>query len=299
MIESDSDISIYLHAPKTRPCCNGNKSWIVGPVSDLPLVRFSWFLLISLPLLFDLLIVPQFKSASFIVILVLSLVLHSSVLLCFCLTSTSNPGILERRSIASEKELHKMIVAEIQASKLLSKKNVCPRCGIVRPVGNVTIHHCSVCQNCVSGFDHHCNFVGNCIGESNIAFFHAMLSSLSLYALFLFIVSLVSLLFFFQNDESFQWTGNTVRQVLGIVFTVIFFALVSSLRMSCSTLMRFPYVVLNRVLWMLAFLLISIGLLVDGWGTASFRLNSNWFGLVLVPLYFALLTIFAAFTLSL
>jgi hypothetical protein len=40
----------------------------------------------------------------------------------------------------------------------------CHTCLVLKPPG---AHHCSVCDNCVEGFDHHCWWLGVCIGARN------------------------------------------------------------------------------------------------------------------------------------
>lgn len=74
----------------------------------------------------------------------------------------SDPGTLDPNSVSSETDLE--------------MSTLCPVCQSVRPEG-VFIHHCRVCDVCVTDFDHHCFVLGMCIGRRNTRWFALLLFS--------------------------------------------------------------------------------------------------------------------------
>ncbi len=49
----------------------------------------------------------------------------------------------------------------------------CSRCQHKIPLNSKT-RHCSVCKQCVSGFDHHCVYLNQCVGRDNYRLFILM-----------------------------------------------------------------------------------------------------------------------------
>lgn len=52
------------------------------------------------------------------------------------------------------------------------KERYCETCGIIR---GPRMHHCRVCNRCISGFDHHCIWINSDVGQGNILVFHLFL----------------------------------------------------------------------------------------------------------------------------
>jgi len=69
--------------------------------------------------------------------------------------------------------LHNNIKSDGQPA--LPDGTYCVRCLVWRPTSGI-VHHCSVCQRCVTGFDHHCGVFGRCIVEGNMKCFKATIS---------------------------------------------------------------------------------------------------------------------------
>lgn len=263
---------------------------IYGPKSDLPVVWFFYSLFVIVPLPYLLLIVPQFDSSSLISILCLSFSLHISCFLCALLCTFLNPGILERKLIEGT-----LLGQDLENNNVGNE--ICKRCGIVRPSHMKNIHHCSICENCVEEFDHHCNFVGNCIGKGNYVFFSSMLFVSCLYALQAWIICVISLFNYAHNETWFSLTRNDTRIVFATVSILLAFIYLIKGGSSCLSLLLNSRRSLIRIFMSVVFLVVGLGLLLDGWYSSVFSFHSNWSGIFLIPFYLSLFLILGFFSL--
>jgi len=110
----------------------------------------------------------------------------------FCLAGLmfGDPGVL-KRSQQRCFPLPPEVLRCLRAGEVPGRQNVytsggqfCVRCLIWRPEARPPmyrdhVHHCSICQRCVSDFDHHCGVFGRCIaGEGwrgNMGYFKGIL----------------------------------------------------------------------------------------------------------------------------
>ena len=107
----------------------------------------------------------------------------------------------------------------------------CITCEIIRPS---KASHCSICDNCVLGFDHHCVYVSNCVGIRNyknfilflmfgsiVSFFLCLMLIYHLiYVYFLFNFHLTKMMFF---NYKIIFIVDIIIFVLNLVFFCVFF----------------------------------------------------------------------------
>lgn len=59
--------------------------------------------------------------------------------------------------------------------------NICHTCRLEKPARS---KHCSVCKACVARHDHHCIWLTNCVGQNNLPYFFALLTSVSVLLIY-------------------------------------------------------------------------------------------------------------------
>lgn len=67
----------------------------------------------------------------------------------------------------------------------------CRTCNIWRPP---RCHHCKVCDSCIETQDHHCVWLNNCVGRRNYRYFFVFITSATILALYLIVLTLVHLI---------------------------------------------------------------------------------------------------------
>ena len=94
---------------------------------------------------------------------------------CLVVIMWSDPGVVKRspeRCFPQPKSIIEALseskgVNKIQGNVKVGEHVFCGRCLVWRPAGT-KVHHCSICNRCVYGFDHHCGVFGRCIAAGNI-----------------------------------------------------------------------------------------------------------------------------------
>jgi len=120
-----------------------------------------------------------------------ALIYSEAVIAIICLLGLAlgDPGVV-KRSRETCFPLPNAISEALLAGKDLSsiRSNVrgddgrtfCVRCFVWRPDNAGEVHHCSICQRCVTHFDHHCGVFGRCIcGRGfggNMGYFKVLIS---------------------------------------------------------------------------------------------------------------------------
>ena len=112
-------------------------------------------------------------------------------LICLCGLMWGDPGTLKRTPERCF-PIPQVVLDKLRnGERLGSMENVydggmvyCVRCFIWRPDGTPptyhdNVHHCSICQRCVTDFDHHCGVFGRCIAgkgyRGNMGYFKVIL----------------------------------------------------------------------------------------------------------------------------
>lgn len=101
-------------------------------------------------------------------LLAFSVLVHSTLTLCFLHGAVVDPGTLLRDQLPDG-----------------SKCSVCN----LRQL--MSTEHCNDCQICTRNYDHHCAFFGKCIGRNNIRSFQIFLACLMLQFIVLFGTAIV------------------------------------------------------------------------------------------------------------
>lgn len=105
---------------------------------------------------------------------------------------------------------------------------VCPTCHIIK---TPRVHHCSICDCCISVHDHHCTWIGTCIGQRNHLWFCVFLLS----CILLCVLAIVQNVFLLTNSDTDLISAYTEKNaflvpcIVTLVFGVIFFVLLSLL----------------------------------------------------------------------
>ncbi|KAK0164741.1 hypothetical protein PV328_003327 [Microctonus aethiopoides] len=131
-------------------------------------------------------------------------------------TSFSDPGVIPRATSDEAAYIEKQIevpnngnsptyrppprTKEILIKGQSVKLKYCFTCKIFRPP---RASHCSLCDNCVEGFDHHCPWVGNCVGRRNYRYFYAFIMALAFFCVFIFACAITHLIMLTGDDKPF------------------------------------------------------------------------------------------------
>ena len=144
----------------------------------------------------------------------------------------TEPGIIPRNcpeypvkeielSEKNEEENKKEGKNQVLPSVLLERK--CDTCNIMRPPG---ASHCSMCDNCVMGFDHHCLFISNCVGKRNRKYFVLFLVYGGIFA-FIATCLMIRIMYYvyvtkFDETLLIIWRNNKFLLILSIILFIIF-----------------------------------------------------------------------------
>ena len=94
----------------------------------------------------------------------------------------------------------------------------CVTCNVYRPYG---ASHCRDCDVCVEGFDHHCPWISNCVGKRNHRWFVAFIFALTALTVFVFVVSLYSLIEAGVTDALSDSLGQHIVAIVEVVFCFV------------------------------------------------------------------------------
>nr|CAG4637624.1 EOG090X01OT [Chydorus sphaericus] len=144
-----------------------------------------------------------------------------ALLFCFVLatlfrTSFSDPGVIPRATQDEAADIEKQIevpnspnsptyrppprTKEVVVCGQVVKLKYCFTCKIFRPP---RASHCSICDNCVEGFDHHCPWIGNCVGRRNYRYFYSFIVSLAFLCVFIFACAVTHLVLLTRENMPF------------------------------------------------------------------------------------------------
>ncbi|KAK4004344.1 palmitoyltransferase ZDHHC18-B isoform X1 [Daphnia magna] len=142
--------------------------------------------------------------------------LFTFVLATLFRTSFSDPGVIPRATPDEAADIEKQIevpnspnsptyrppprTKEVVVCGQVVKLKFCFTCKIFRPP---RASHCSICDNCVDGFDHHCPWIGNCVGRRNYRYFYSFIVSLAFMCVFIFACAVTHLVLLTRDDKPF------------------------------------------------------------------------------------------------
>jgi len=163
-------------------CCNGHI--LMGPLFQLPWILLSTCLIIVpfsiyLWIIHTIYYIELNAIPSYITIMIISLLLLIISIYLLFKTYLIEPGIIPRAT-----RDHPIM------GPLNEHDRFCETCNVIR---SAKAKHCSICNNCVNGFDHHCPWVGTCVAQRNLRYFVGFVGCTGLHAMQVGIVCLIDL----------------------------------------------------------------------------------------------------------
>ncbi|XP_042453600.1 probable protein S-acyltransferase 4 [Zingiber officinale] len=174
-------------------------------------------------------------------VLILTLLITVSDLFFLFMTSSKDPGIVQRSTWPPEEDeafnaptaSMEWISGRTPHLKLPRTKDVivngfavkvkyCETCMLYRPP---RASHCSVCNNCVKKFDHHCPWVGQCIGLRNYRFFCLFISTSTFLCIYIFFFSWLNIITEKKHHSNLIWKSMK-HEVISLILIVYIFIVV-------------------------------------------------------------------------
>ena len=193
------------------------------------------------------------KSDEFISIIVTLGILFICETLFYTLTKCIDPCINISNSLLNFNDQTLQDIIEEGNEDL---KNYCFVCFIRK---EHDIRHCVICNKCVKGYNHHCFWVNNCIGERNYFVFVCFICFMTLYVIFILILSGFTVYFVINHQpgqsethafivkKALNITLGIIDFVMGIVLSFIMVKyLFSYIRKICSQKEDHDYNMLNN-----------------------------------------------------
>ncbi|CAH9102428.1 unnamed protein product [Cuscuta europaea] len=187
-------------------------------------------------------------------VLIIGVVLTVMALIFLFLTSSTEPGVIPRRSKptgfdedpdistpfteghdkTSNKNLPKWKNVIVNGHTIMVK--YCDTCLLYRPP---RASHCSICNNCVQKYDHHCEWLGQCIGLRNFRFFYFFISTLTILSVYIFIISWIKL------RQHGGGLGKAIQQDI-VSDVLIVYCSIAGLCVGCLTTFHFSMICINQ-----------------------------------------------------
>ncbi|KJE96061.1 DHHC zinc finger domain-containing protein [Capsaspora owczarzaki ATCC 30864] len=121
-------------------------------------------------------------------------------------TALKDPGILPRARVPEREDPMAPLYKDINVNGIDIKLKYCVTCNFFRPP---RANHCSICNNCIEGFDHHCPWIANCIGRRNYRMFFGFVLFITLLTIWVLAFSIVHIVQA-ANDGVFQEAAASV-----------------------------------------------------------------------------------------
>ncbi|XP_005368071.1 probable palmitoyltransferase ZDHHC4 isoform X1 [Microtus ochrogaster] len=162
-------------------------------------------------------------------------------LLFFTLTSSANPGTINKTNESLLLEVYEF------DHVMFPENSRCSTCDLRKPARS---KHCRVCDRCVHRFDHHCVWVNNCIGAWNTRYFLIYLLTLTASAATIAILSAAFLVRLVAVSDLYQ---DTYIDDLGHVQSV-----------DTVFLIQYLFLAFPRIIFLLGFVMV-LSLLLAGY----------------------------------
>lgn len=199
-----------------RKIIGNNKLWcnLFGVTGEKYYHMIYTFLFFSLP--YILMLAILIKSKENLIInypITITSILYILQILLMIIGGFTDPGILPRQNKDYFYRTNKQILKYVINGHMYSI-NFCYTCSLFRPPRT---SHCSICDNCIEGFDHHCLWLGTCIGKRNYKYFYFLLFTLNLSSIFQIFYSLYYFLFQVKKIKSKEKYNHTILWGLSLI----------------------------------------------------------------------------------